>query len=113
MRPTVAGAAADGWATPSRLRIDAARGQRAPVAVATHRDGGPPRLIVDDIPNTSAPTLDDRVLGALAAHPLTRTALRDALGVRNETLGVALQRLLDAKRLVYTADGLAAVPVPA
>ena len=38
--------------------------------------------------------------------------LRDALGVRNETLGAALQRLLDAKRLVRTADGLAAVPVP-
>ncbi len=88
------------------------RGHRAPDPIAVRLDGDPPRLVVDDLPDAQPSTLDDRVLAALADGPLTRTALRDALGVRNETLGAALDRLVDARRLIRTAAGLAAVPVP-
>lgn len=76
-------------------------------------DGDPPRLVVDGVatPPVVDP-LDERIVAVLTASPLTRTALRDRMGVRNETLGVAIDRLLTAGRVVRIEDGLA-VPVPA
>ncbi len=55
--------------------------------------------------------IDQRIVQALTAHPLTRTALRELIGVRNETLGVAIDRLVSAGRVVRIHDGLT-VPVP-
>lgn len=78
--------------------------------------GDPPRLIVEggDAGRSPSP-LDDRIVTALSPRPMTRTALREHLGVRNETLGIAIDRLLSAGRLVRVQDGLAVpnpVPVP-
>jgi len=87
------------------------RARPAPPPLVVRLDGDPPRLVVDDAPTTAPDPLDDRVVHALLARPLTRTALRDILGVRSESLGAALDRLLASGRLVRVADGLA-VPVP-
>lgn len=83
--------------------------------------GDPPRLTIEGgAMSPSTAPLDDRIVAALSPRPLTRTALRDLVGVRNETLGTALDRLLSAGRLVRVQDGLAVhtpapvpVPVPA
>ncbi|MGH7343223.1 MAG: AAA family ATPase [Candidatus Rokuibacteriota bacterium] len=87
------------------------RARPAPPPLAVRLDGDPPRLVVDDAVQLTPDPLDDRIVHALRERPLTRTALRDTLGVRNESLGVALDRLLASGRLVRSADGLA-VPVP-
>src|SRR5690606_15682972 len=89
------------------------RAHRSPEPLVVKLEGDPPRLVIEDAPPPS-PTepIDERVVAALAERPLTRTALRDRLGVRNETLGAAIERLLAAKRLIRVDDGLA-VPVPA
>jgi hypothetical protein len=55
--------------------------------------------------------LERRVLAALVNQPLTRTTLREVLGVRNETLGLTLSKLEAAGR-VRRSDSLL-VPVPA
>ena len=55
--------------------------------------------------------LDESILAALANRPLTRTALRERMGVRNETLGIAIDRLVTTGRVIRIEDGLA-VPVP-
>ncbi len=88
------------------------RARPAPPPLALRLDGDPPRFVVDDAPVPTPDPLDERVVHALLPRPLTRTALRDQLGVRNESLGAALNRLLASGRLVRVADGLA-VPVPA
>ena len=49
--------------------------------------------------------LDTRVLTALASMPMTRTALRDLLRVRNETLGHALVAL-EAQGRIHRSGGL-------
>jgi hypothetical protein len=88
------------------------RAHRAPEPVIVRLDGDPPRLVVEDAPPpAAAEPLDDRIVTALVGRPLTRTALRERLGVRNETLGAAIERLLSAKRVIRVDDGLA-VPVP-
>jgi hypothetical protein len=87
------------------------RANRAPVPFVVRLDGEPPRLRIDDTVQVDADPIDERVLKALAAEPMTRTALRDRLGVRNETLGLAIDRLL-ATRRVLRVDGGLAVPVP-
>ncbi len=60
--------------------------------------------------------LDAAVLAALAPTPLSRTALRAAVRVRNERLGQALAQLARAGRVVRDGDRWAradqAVPVP-
>ena len=84
----------------------------APPNVAVRLDGDPPRLVVDDAPAPNTDPIDARIVAALRDRPLTRTALREQLGVRNETLGDCIERMLASGRLIRIADGLA-VPVPA
>jgi hypothetical protein len=84
----------------------------APSALLVRLDGDPPRLVLEDLAEPPADPLDDRIVATLRARPLTRTALRERLGVRNETLGETLDRLLASGRVIRVADGLA-VPVPA
>ena len=83
----------------------------APAPLTIRLDGDPPRLVVDDLAEPPTDSLDERVLAALRAQPLTRTALRERIGVRNETLGTCVDRLLASGRLIRTPDGLV-VPVP-
>jgi hypothetical protein len=83
----------------------------APPPVTVRLDGDPPRLTVGDAPEPATDPLDDRIVAALRDHPMTRTALRERLAVRNETLGAAIDRLLAVGRLVRLGDGLV-VPVP-
>jgi hypothetical protein len=87
------------------------RANRAPAPFVVKLDGDPARLVVDDTPPVQADPIDDKIVKALAAAPLTRTALRERLGVRNETLGAAVDRLIAAGR-VLRVDGGLAVPVP-
>lgn len=89
------------------------RAHRSPEPLVVRLDGDPPRLVVEGV--AEAPVvqpLDERIVAALADRPLTRTALRERVGVRNETLGVAIDRLVTAGRVVRIEDGLG-VPVPA
>ena len=81
------------------------------VKLGVKLDGDPVRLVIDDAAPVPTDPLEEKVVKALAAAPLTRTALRERLGVRNETLGVAIERLIAAGR-VLRVDGGLAVPVP-
>jgi hypothetical protein len=87
------------------------RANRPPAPFGIRLDGEPPALVIDDVAPVESDPLDKRILDALRPAPLTRTALRERLGVRNETLGLALDRLT-ANGLLIRADGLLAVPVP-
>jgi hypothetical protein len=88
------------------------RAHPAPEPIVVRLEGDPPRLVTDGIkPTPTVDPIDQRIAQALTAHPLTRTALREQLGVRNETLGVAIDRLVSAGRVVRIQDGLT-VPVP-
>jgi hypothetical protein len=62
------------------------------------------------------PGLDVAVLAALASAPLSRTALRAVVQIRNEKLGQILAQLTDAGRVVRQGDKWArtepAIPVP-
>ena len=87
------------------------RANPAPPPFAVRLDGDPPRLVLDDAPVVKPDPLDERVVHALLPRPLTRTALRDRLQVRNENLGLTLDRLLASGRVVRVDGGLA-VPVP-
>lgn len=55
--------------------------------------------------------LQDRVIAALAGGPMTRSALRDHLAVRNERLSNILETLAATGRIARR-DGLIVVPVP-
>jgi hypothetical protein len=60
----------------------------------------------DEPPKTLHRNLDIRVLGVLAqaSTPLSRTAIRAALHVRNETIGESLARLTDGGQVIQTGD---------
>lgn len=94
------------------------RAHRAPAPVVVRLEEDPPRLVVRDTAadqagaeEASGDQLDRKILAALAASPLTRGELRKRVGVRNETLGAAVERLIAAGRVQKLEDGLA-VPVP-
>ena len=89
------------------------RSHRAPEPLAITLEGDPPRLVVSAVePKAPPDPLDERVMAALKAEPLTRSALRERLKVRNETLGDAVERLVASGRVLRTENALA-VPVPA
>lgn len=59
-----------------------------------------------------SPELEDRILATLAERAMTRTELRQTLRVRNQRIGTALEKLLNASRVVR--DGTRwTIPVPA
>lgn len=67
-----------------------------------------------ETPENGAPDVDNAVLEALrrANAPLHRHALRAELRIRNETLGLALQRLSAANLAARHGDRWAPIPVP-
>jgi hypothetical protein len=82
------------------------RSHPAPEPVAVELVTQPTRLEV----RTQAQPVDDlerAVVGALESGPLSRTALRERLRVRNERLGHALQRLQAAGAVVQANQGWA------
>lgn len=88
------------------------RAHPAPEPLVVRLEGDPPRLVVGGGKPAAAPDpIDRRIVDILGEHPLTRTALRERLGVRNERLGVAIDRLVAEGRVVRIQDGLT-VPVP-
>jgi hypothetical protein len=87
------------------------RANRAPPPFVARLDGEPARLVIEDVPVADSDPIDARIVKALTPAPLTRTALREHLGVRNETLGAAIDRLVASGR-VLRVDGRLAVPVP-
>ncbi len=58
-------------------------------------------------------TLEADVLTALTRKPLSRNQLRATLRVRNQRLGTALHRLLQAGRIIRKDDNTWAIPIPA
>lgn len=73
-----------------------------------------PHLRIVDNPTSDAPISDplqERILAALTSRPMTRSALRDHLAVRNERLGEVLEALA-ASRRIERRGGLLVVPVP-
>lgn len=75
--------------TSHRLSIEH-RSRPAQQELTIQLTGDPPRLVATDAHDQSLP---DRILAVLAQGHLTRSDLRDRLGVRNETLVDALQQL--------------------
>jgi hypothetical protein len=97
-----------------RLELHAEhRNHPAPDPVAIELATGPEHLVPSEIgvdaPSQGAHDLQHQVVEALAAAPMTRTALRDQLRVRNETLGQVLAQL-EAAGVVHRADGRLTVP---
>jgi len=88
------------------------RANKPPAPFGIRLDGDPACLVLEEGAPVEADPLEKRVLDALLPVPLTRTALRERLGVRNETLGAVLDRLAATGALIRV-DGLLAVPVPA
>jgi hypothetical protein len=88
---------------PLALRLVASRGGDAHLAL----------VAADQEPVRDATELERRIASLLAAagKPLGRTALRDALHIRNERLGEALSRLA-ANGAVLRVGDLWSVPVP-
>ena len=97
-----------------RLELHAEhRNHPAPKPLAVELATHPEHLVVADIDGDALP---DRVgnfrrlvVDALSDAPMTRTALRDKLRIRNETLGELLLRM-EAEGLVRRAHGLLTVP---
>ncbi len=88
-----------------------------PITVALAGDDQTAHLAVVDeaaVDHSTGPELADAVVVALADGPLSRTALRAAVRVRNERLGIVLTKLVAAGRVVHDGDRWARVlgPVP-
>lgn len=85
------------------------RSHPSPPAVGIRLESDPPRLEVGEpVEDAAQDDLDQAVLDALTdAAPISRTALRDRLRVRNERLGEALSRLEAAGQARRTESGWA------
>jgi hypothetical protein len=70
-------------------------------------DGDAPHLEVINVVPRSRLGIDDAILSTLSRSgtPLTRTALRDQLRIRNQDLGLALEQLERASRITSTPSG--------
>jgi len=86
------------------------RNHAAPDPVGVFLSTAPEHLVVAETEGTPVDEITQRVLDALAAGPLTRTALRQRVRVRNERLGVLLEKLASSGALVRDGDGRWAVP---
>lgn len=60
---------------------------------------------------TPSPDLEDKILAALTERTMTRPELRETLRVRNQRVGVALERLLATSRVIRDGNHWA-IPVP-
>ena len=71
--------------------------------------GDPPHLSVSDFPEPTQPAafaeLAPRILEALRERPATGNVLRTRLGIRNETLGQALNALRSSGQVYHTDRG--------
>jgi hypothetical protein len=97
-----------------RLELHAEhRNHAAPAPLVVKLVTKPEHLVVSNIDADAPPDdvrdLHQQVVETLAATPMTRTALRDRLKVRNETLGQILAQL-ERDRIVRRVDGLLTVP---
>ena len=92
------------------------RANPSPEPVRLKLEQDPPRLeVVGELEQATEPTheaLDQRLLQALRSQPMNRTDLREALRIRNETLGLALRRL-EGHGAIRLQGSRWAVPVPA
>lgn len=89
----------------------------APTSLHLHapEDGDDTHLEVVDQPlgpHGAAPDLETDILAALAPQPLTRAQLRATLRVRNQRLGLALDRLAHRGRVIRQHNRWV-VPIPA
>ncbi len=84
------------------------RNHSAPKPLAVELVTGPEHLVVSDIDGDAvtagAQSLRRQVVDTLLVAPMTRTALRDKLRIRNETLGEILARL-EAEGVVRRCKG--------
>ena len=92
------------------------RSNPSPEPVRLKLEQDPPRLeVIGELEQPDDPThegLDQRVLEALRRQPMNRTDLRQALRIRNETIGGALRRL-EGRGSIRLQGNRWAVPVPA
>jgi len=92
------------------------RANPSPEPLALRLEQDPPRLeVVGELQQPTETThegLDQRVLEVLRRQPMNRTDLRQALRVRNESLGGALRRL-EGHGSIRLQGNRWAVPVPA
>lgn len=87
----------------------------APLAIELDAGAHPHINVIGDADDDETPAVEslrDRIIQALATHPMSRADLRQHLGVRNERLGEELAALESGGRLVRRG-ALLAVPVPA
>ncbi len=72
-------------------------------------DDSPPRLEIVEVQAAglaAGESIEERVLEVLeSSAPLTRSALREKVGVRNERLGEALERLTETGSIKRTGEG--------
>ena len=87
-----------------------ARPSPKPVPIELQTDPQP-HLCVDADLGAPTDSLAERILEVLAQQGMTRTALRNELGVRNERLGAAITAL-ESQGRVQRHDRLLIVPVP-
>lgn len=97
-----------------RLELHAEhRNHPAPEPLAVELAAQPAHLVIQGVTENTRPDdaqdLPRRILAAIAQAPTTRTALRNHLRVRNETLGQIVARM-EAEGLVRRVDGLLTVP---
>ena len=86
------------------------RNHAAPDPVGVSLSTAPEHLVVTPDSSSAVDEVAQRVLDALSAGPLGRTALRQRVRIRNERLGKLLERLASAGFVVRETDGRWAVP---
>lgn len=82
-----------------------------PVPICLRADPAHLELTEEPGPSSHDTELEERVLELVQTRPVSRSRLRAMLKIRNERLGVVVQRLLAGGRLVRR-DGLLGLPVP-
>ena len=96
-----------------RLELHAEhRSQPAPDPLVVRLHDDPAHIVVEGSVGTDEPglrPLHRGIVDVLARQPMTRTALRENVGIRNETLGEALT-WLQARGHVVRRDGRWSVP---
>lgn len=89
-----------------RLTIEQ-RAAPAPEPLYVRLADRPPHPVISNPATDSTPSLQNRILDTLkrSPEPITRTALRSLLGVQNQRLGQALEKLETLGRIRRSAQG--------